>query len=74
MFVSPQYSLRAHCRSWPHIPDGSGSLDASAGGGSHVNANLMPTITAADKLALAIHDVDIGTGLPTNLRHSTTSV
>ena len=47
--------------SWPHIPDGSGSLDASAAGSSHLNANLVPTITADNKLSLSISGIDIGT-------------
>jgi len=41
------------------FPFGSGSLDATAAGGSHVNVNLIPAITTDNKLALTIHDPDI---------------
>ena len=53
--------MHKHVHSWPHFPYGSGTLDASAAGSSHLDANLEPNITADNKLALAIDDIDLGT-------------
>jgi hypothetical protein len=44
--------------SWPHVPDGSGSLDATAGGGTAVDATIDVAIVGG-KVVLTVASINI---------------